>query len=183
MTGNKSKIWLMFGGIATFAIIVFGWMFAISPLMANYNNVQTELTSNQARNEIAQVKLTHIQSIKDTIPLKTQFDTLALSIPSDVNDTGFFANIQQIQNETDNVIIDSITIDPSATRVVGTTTEYPVVIAGTGTPDSTNRFIQGLQNSDRLFVVKSVNITGTDADYSFQITASIYKMTNPVKTK
>ncbi|MEO6944814.1 MAG: hypothetical protein ABI053_08900 [Lacisediminihabitans sp.] len=106
---SRNRIWIF--GVAVVAVIVvaFGWLFAISPTLAQAELASTQAQSADAQNASQRIALVKLKSQYDKLSeLKSELSTLQLAVPATANLDDFLDQLQQMA-QTSGVTISGFT--------------------------------------------------------------------------
>lgn len=95
MTGNR--MWMLGVTLAAVVIVALGWLFAISPMLAQAELASSQAESTTAQNTTQQIALARLKGQYDKLPeLKADLTNLQVAVPETVNLDDFLDQLQQL---------------------------------------------------------------------------------------
>jgi Tfp pilus assembly protein PilO len=99
MTGNR--IWMFGVALAAVVIVALGWLFGISPTLAQAELASSQAQSADAQNAAQQIALVKLKSQYDKLPeLNTELTKLQLAVPATATLDDFLDQLQQLAQST-----------------------------------------------------------------------------------
>lgn len=157
---NGNRVWMLGVAVAAVVIIAFGWLFAISPTLAQADLATSQTQSADAQNTAQQVALVRLKSQYDKLPkLKADLANLRATVPETANLDDFLDQLQQLAQSTGVTITgftaaeaslfggaDAATPTPTASE-----TPKPADAAGSANASATATASSGVK--DKLFSI------------------------------
>jgi Tfp pilus assembly protein PilO len=98
---NGNRIWMLGVAVAAVVVIAFGWLFAISPTLAQADLATSQAQSADAQNTAQQIALVRLKSQYDKLPkLKADLANLRTTVPETANLDDFLDQLQQLAQST-----------------------------------------------------------------------------------
>lgn len=153
MTANR--MWMLGVSLAAVVIVALGWLFAISPVLAQADLASSQAQSADAQNAAQRIAIVRLKGQYEKLPeLRADLAKLQLAVPETSNLDDFLDQLQQLAQST-GVTITNFTAD-EATPYGGvpgaapapTKTETP---QADGTPTAPAKSSAGVK--DRLFTI------------------------------
>lgn len=95
MTGNR--MWMLGVTLAAVVVVALGWLFAISPTLAQADLASSQAESTKAQNTAQQIGLARLKAQYDKLPeLSADLAKLQLAVPQTVNLDDFLDQLQQL---------------------------------------------------------------------------------------
>ena len=99
MTGNR--MWMLGVALAAVVIVALGWLFAISPTLAQADQASAQADNTNSQNSAQQIALVRLKAQHDKLPqLQAELAKLQVAIPETVNLDDFLDQLQDIAQST-----------------------------------------------------------------------------------
>lgn len=95
MTGNR--VWMLGVALVGIIVVAFGWLFAISPMLAQAEAATSQAQSADAQNAAQRIALVRLKDQFDKLPkLQAELKELQVSVPETPNLDDFLDQLQQL---------------------------------------------------------------------------------------
>lgn len=99
MTGNR--MWMLGVALAAVVIVALGWLFAISPTLAQADLASAQADNTNAQNSAQRIALVRLKAQHDKLPeLQADLAKLQVAIPETVNLDDFLDQLQDLAQAT-----------------------------------------------------------------------------------
>lgn len=172
------RLWLVAGVLGAVIVLAIGWFFFISPINEEADSVRSQISVEEDRFRILQIRLGALKSQNDR---KQEYvDELAadrLALPPQHELSRFLVELQTAGNAT-GTVVSSVTVGPAGSLAVAgaDVRAIPITLQAAGQQPDVHKFLDQIQlTQPRAVLIRSVTVNpdGVNSQLGKTVTATI----------